>query len=329
MKTFATAFGKTFLVIGLPVSIIFSACAGSSNEERSANKSTYDYAESPTADISANATQNSDSTSNVYAPMTVGKANDSNHVFMRNADMRFSVKDVRQATLDIERLVRKYDGFVTYTSLTGNKYLNNSVRVSKDSIMEVYKMNVTNEITLRVPNVNLDSTLIELNGIIEFIDNRTIRADDVKLQLLAAGLKSKRNLQHINKLDKTITDQGKKLAQTVNALNDLDYSKTNYDEQQLNLMDLKDKVSYSTVKMYVYQPEVLEYKKSMMPVVIEPYSPSFGDRLNSALSNGLTILQAIMLFFATIWPLLFLFVIIWVTTKWMIRTKLLTRIFKI
>ncbi len=329
MKTFANAFGKTFLVIGLPVSIILSACAGASNEERSANKSTYDYAESPTADISANAKQDSAATSNVYAPMTVGKANDTNHVFMRNADMRFIVKDVRQATYDIEKIVRKYDGFVTYTSLTGNKYLNNSVRVAKDSVMEVYKMNVTNEITLRVPNVNLDSTLIELNGIIEFIDNRTIRADDVKLQLLAAGLKAKRNLQHINKLDKTINDQGKKLPQTVNALNDLDYSKTTYDEQQLNLLDLKDKVSYSTVTMYVYQPEVMEYKKTMIPAVIEPYSPSFGDRLNSALNTGLTILQAIMLFFATIWPLLFLFVIIWFITKWIVRTKLLSRIFKI
>ena len=328
MKTFAAAFGKTFLIIGLPVSIILSACAGSSSEERSA-KGTYDYAEAPPTDIAANAKQDSVATSNIYAPMAVGKANDSNHVFMRNADMRFSVKDVRQATLDIERLVRKYDGFVTYTSLTGNKYLNNSIRVSKDSIMEVYKMNVTNEITLRVPNMNLDSTLIELNGIIEFIDNRTIRADDVKLQLLAAGLKAKRNSQHISKLYKTINDQGKKLPETVNALNDLDYSKTNYDEQQLSLMDLKDKVSYSTVKMYVYQPEVMEYKKTMIPAVIEPYSPSFGDRLNSALNTGLTILQAIMLFFATIWPLLFLFVIIWFTTKWLIRTKILARIFKI
>ncbi len=280
MKNFISAFGKTFLVIGFPVSFLFAACAGAS-EERSANKSTYDYAEAPPADLSANAKQDSVSTSNVYAPMAVGKTNDSNHVFMRNVDMRFSVKDVRQATLDIERMVRKYDGFVTYTSLTGNKYLNNSVRITKDSVMEVYKMNVTNEITLRVPNTNLDSTLIELNGIIEFIDNRTIRADDVKLQLMAASLKAKRNSQHIHKLDKTINDQGKKLPETVDALNDLDYSKTTYDEQQLNLMDLKDKVSYSTVKMYVYQPEVMEYKKTMLSAVIEPYSPSFGDRLSS------------------------------------------------
>lgn len=327
MKNFSTAFGTAFLVIGLPVSIFFTACA-SSNEEKSA-KSNYDHAEAPPANAYGNAKQDSVLTSDVYTPMAVGKSNDTNHVFMRNADMRFSVKDVRQATYDIEKIVRKYDGFVTYTSLTGNKYLNNSVRVTKDSVMEIYKMNVTNEITLRVPNNNLDSTLIELNGIIEFIDNRTIKADDVKLQLLATSLKAKRNAQHISKLDKTITDQGKKLPETVKALTDLDYSKTNYDEQQLSLMDLKDKVTYSTVKMYVYQPEVTEYKRSMLPAVIEPYTPSFSDRLASALSTGLTILQAILLFFAAIWPLLLLFVIIWFTAKWMIRTKILSRVFKI
>ncbi|HEY1039470.1 MAG TPA: DUF4349 domain-containing protein [Bacteroidia bacterium] len=326
MKTFISAFGKAVLVGGLPLSILFASC-DASHEERSP-KADYNYAESEAAE----AAKKMDSiapTSDVYAPMAVGKTKDSNHVFMRNADMRFSVKDVRQATYDIENIVRKYDGFVTYTSLNGNKYLSNSTRITKDSVMEVYKMTVTNEITLRVPNANLDSALIELNKIIEFIDNRTIKADDVKLQLLAANLNTKRTQKHIKNLDKTINNQGKKLPETVDALVDMDNSQLSYDEQQLNLMDLKDKVTYSTVKLSVYQPEVSEYKKALFPVPIAPYTPSFGEKLKSAAETGATILQYILLFFVSIWPFLFLFVVIWFTTRWMIRRKILSRLFKI
>jgi Domain of unknown function (DUF4349) len=329
MKNTTSVLGISLLVIGLPLSIMFTACAGNAEKEDVSMKRKSEYSDGVSANMAYNTQTDSLSSSNVYEPMTVGKANDTNHVFMRNADMRFSVKDVRQACLDIEHLVRKHDGFVTYTSLSGNKYLNNSTRITKDSLLQEYKMTVTNEITMRIPNAHLDSTLIELNGMIEFIDTRTIRADDVKLQLLATSLKAKRSKEHINKLENTIASQGKKLKETSNALGSLDYSKNAYDEQQLSLMDLKDKVDYSTVKMYVYQPEVITYKKTLLPLVIEPYSPSFADRLSSALSLGWTILSAIILFFVSIWPMIVLFFVIVFITKWLVRSKVLSKLFKV
>jgi hypothetical protein len=338
MKKTSIQFGKTILVIGLPLSLLFGACASESSKSEKYAPSTADISMTESAAgnaARANETESNamaDSTAsvtNVYKPMLTGKLNDTNHVFMRNADMRCSVKDVRKATFALESIVRKYDGYVTYTSLSGNKALYYSNRISKDSATETYRLNIYNDITLRVPNENLDSMLIEMNELIEFIDNRTIKAEDVKLQLLAMSLKAKRNTQHAKNLSNAVTNQGKKLPQTIDGLNDIDNAKASYDEQQISIMDLKDKVSYSTVKLYVYQPEVVEYKKVAFVAPVEPYTPSFSDKLASTGQTSLVILQYLVLFFVVIWPFLLIFMLVWLIIKWMIRSKITSKIFKI
>lgn len=342
MKNTSSLSGKILLIIGLPIAGFIASCASNSanedksesvgyNDKKASSNAAYGNAAPPASatEMEQSMADSVASATNVYAPMITGKLNDTNHVFMRNADMRCSVKDVRKATFDIEHIVRKYDGFVTYTNLSGNKALYTSTRISKDSLMNMYKLNVYNDIVLRVPNKNLDSMLIEMNGLIEFIDNRTIKADDVKLQLLALSLKSKRNTQHIKNLSNAVANQGKKLPNTVDALNEIDNTKASYDEQQLNMLDLKDKVSYSTVKLYVYQPEVTEFKKAVYYAPADPYSPSFSDKLATTGATSLVILEYLLLFFVVIWPFLFIFILVWLIIKWTIRTKIVSRLFKI
>jgi hypothetical protein len=348
MKNTSISFGKALLILGLPAALLLCSCAANEDKAEAPDSvsslkqkaGSNQYSEGGTygnATASYNETETqADSTKtvlgeedNVYKPMATGKLNDTNHVFMRNADMRCSVNDVRRATFEIERIVRKYDGFVTYTSLSGNKTLYYSNRVAKDSVLETYHLNVYNDITLRVPNESLDSLLIELNGLIEFIDNRTIKADDVKLQLLAMSLRSKRNKQHINNLSGAVNSQGKKLPQTIDGLDRIDQTRASLDEEQINLLDMKDKVSFSTVKLYVYQPEVTQYKKVAYQAPVDPYTPSFSDRLTSTGTSSMVILQYLVLFFVVLWPFLLVFLLVWFLIRWMIRAKVAARIFKV
>lgn len=301
--------------------VLFS-CSPSA-EEKSINGS-YNYAEA-----AEQAKADSASPNMLNSSAVLSSTKDSSHIFMRNADIKFSVKDVRKATHNIEHIIRKYDGFVTYTRLEGTKIKNHSVRVTEDSLMNVYDCNTWNEITLRVPNTYLDSALIEMDRLVDFLDSRTITADDVKLKLVAAQLNTKRNQKHLGKLDKTIDKQGKKLPETMDGLNELDYTQLVQDEQHLNLLDLKDKVAYSTVKLYIYQPETTTYEKVLFPAEITPYSPSFASKMADAGKMGWNILQGILVFFVTIWPFIFLFVVIWLIAKWLIKTKILSRIFHI
>jgi hypothetical protein len=310
------------IIAGITLSFVLFSCAPS-REEKSMSGD-YNYAEA-----TEQAKLDSASPNMLNSSAVIGATKDSSHVFMRNADIKFSVKDVRKATHNIEHIIRKYDGFITYTNLAGTKIKNNSVRVTEDSVTNVYNSNVWNEITLRVPNANLDSALIEMDKLVEFLDSRTITADDVKLKLVAAQLNTKRNQKMLGKLDKTIDKQGKKLPETIDGLNTLDYTQLVQDEQQLNLLDLKDKVSYCTVKLYIYQPETTTYETVMFPAEITPYTPSFASKMADAGNLGWNILQGILMFFVAIWPFAFLFVVIWFIVKWLIKTKILSKVFSL
>jgi len=310
------------IIAGVTLTFVLFSCSPSA-EEKSINGS-YNYAEAM-----EQAKADSLSPNMLNSSAVVAATKDSSHIFMRNADIKFSVKDVRKATHNIEHIIRKYDGFITYTNLAGSKIKNNSVRVTEDSVTNVYNLNVWNEITLRVPNNNLDSALIEMDKLVDFLDSRTITADDVKLKLVAAQLNTKRNQKMIGKLDKTIEKQGKKLPETMDGLNTLDYTQLVQDEQHLNLLDLKDKVNYSTVKLYIYQPETTTYETVMLPTEITPYAPSFANKMADAGKMGWNILQGILMFFVTIWPFVFLFLIVWFIAKWMIKTKVWSKVFSL
>lgn len=313
---------KNVILAGITFSFLLFSCSPNA-EEKSVNGS-YNYAEA-----AEQSKMDSVSPNMLNSSAVIGATKDSSHIFMRNADIKFSVKDVRKATHNIEHIIRKYDGFITYTNLAGTKIKNNSVRVTEDSVTNVYNSNVWNEITLRVPNTNLDSALIEMDKLVDFLDSRTITADDVKLKLLAGQLNINRNQKYLGKLDKTIDKQGKKLPETIKGLNALDNTQLIQDEQQLSLLDLKDKVTYSTVKLYIYQPEITTYETVMLPAEITPYTPSFATKMASAGKTGLNILHGILVFFVAIWPLIFLVVFVWILTRWLIKTKMLSKLFRI
>ena len=312
MKNIIPSFGKTVLTAALPAFIFFVSCAPNAEERGKYERASYAMSDSVSAPVSQMAADNTSS-------------KPEEHVFLRKADLKFSVKDVGRSTAEIENIVRKQNGFITYTKLNGSKTDYGATRVSKDSVIQIASVTVVNEITLRVPNQNLDSTLIEINRQVEFMDNRTITADDVKLQLLSAKMAMKRNKNHIKKLNNVIDQQGKKLNETVNALENLANETGANDAQELSLLDLNDQVNYSTVTLYIYQPGKKEYKKAEFIPAIEPYTPSFGDKIKSASAIGLEILEGIAIFFVTIWPFIFLTVVIWVLVKWLNRKKVFSR----
>lgn len=310
MKTSFQVIGKKAIIAALPVCLLVVAC-GPGASRREAESKEYVL---------------SDSIAKALDPVTTDKITTEARVFLRTADIRCSVKDVRQATADIERIVRKQNGFITYTNLSGTKVNEGAVQITSDSLVQISTVSVVNEITLRVPNEKLDSTLMEINGLVDFLDNRLIKADDVKLQILSAQLSTKRNDTHIKKMNAAIEQQGKKLPETMEALENLAQEKSTNDMQTINLLSLNDQVNYSTVKLSIYQDEKKEYRKMALVPFIEPYTPSFTDKLQVASLKGLEVLQTIALFFVAIWPFFLLGGLVYYLVKFINRKKLFSKI---
>lgn len=307
MKKSSTNFLKLSGIV-LSTTIVLFSCAPSS-EQMSDNKE------------SANAF--ADSVSTVLKSIKQPKLNaDSNRTFVKTADLSFKVKDVKKATFDIERIVSEHNGYVTSSLLESNVNYKNSIRVNKDSMLDITNYTVHNNIILRVPNTELDKTLTEISGLIDYLDFRKIKADDVTKQFQSAKLSESRFVDHKKRLEKAVDQKGKKLNQIVEAENDLVVKQEWADNSKLNTLELAHDVSYSTVSITIYQKETTRKETYAYSFPVEPYSPNFGAKFMVSLSDGASVFGEIILFFVKLWPIAILVIGIIALIKLSVKLKL-------
>ena len=113
--------------------------------------------------------------------------------FIRTAELKFQVQDVSNTTTNIERLVRNQGGFVIYTNLSSSIDNKETYQISRDSSLETIHYILSNDIKLRVPNRKFDSTIQAIALLVDFLDYKAVKADDVSLQLLDNQLTKKRS----------------------------------------------------------------------------------------------------------------------------------------
>lgn len=246
---------------------------------------------------------------------------DSNRVFVRKADLYFKVKDVKNATFDIERIVTQNNGYVTSSMLESTSNYKNTVRVSKDSVQDVINYTVHNDLILRIPNDNLDKTLNEISLLIDYLDFRKIKSDDVTKQFQSAKLSENRFIQHKKRLEKDVDMKGKKLDQIMEAENDLLIKQEWADDSKLNTLELAHDVAYSTVSISIYQRETTKKETYAYSLPMEPYQPNFGAKLLTSFTDGGEICGEIILFFIRLWPIALLITGVALLIKLILKRK--------
>jgi hypothetical protein len=247
----------------------------------------------------------------------VGKG-DSGHTFIRTADIRFSVKDVTGATFRIEDIVAKHNGYVSYTNLLSNVSYQSQTQVSEDSVMHAKHYQVENSLTIRVPNTHLDAALREIAPLMEFLDHRKITADDIKFTLMANQLAENRFNKHKERFTEAIDEKGKKMRETAEAENSLLMKQENADNTRIETLELMDQVNYSTVTLYIYQPETIQYTLVAKEKIIAPFKPSFLKRLGESVKTGWIVFEQIILFFVQIWGVIVLMIGLFFLIRWLV-----------
>ena len=113
--------------------------------------------------------------------------------FIRAAELRFRVTNVKTATERIEGLTRMYGGFVARSEQQSQVSLVTSAPISSDSLLEKTLYTVSSTLSLRIPNVYFDTLLAKLQPMTDFLEYRRVSADDVSLSLLTNSLRAKRS----------------------------------------------------------------------------------------------------------------------------------------
>ena len=248
----------------------------------------------------------SDSTSValVSSSAAVENKKDSTHKFIRTADLKFKVKSVIKSTYNIEDIAASQGGFVTFTNLTSNIDEHESEKVSNDSLLITTRYTVSNTITLRVPNIRLDSTLKEIAKNIDFLDYRIIKADDVALQLLSNNLTINRSVNNEIRLKRAISNRGKKLKETTLAEELLSNKQEQADNARISNLSLRDQLNFSMINLIIYQSQTIKHELISNDNRTREYQPGLGTKIVDALSNGWYILEAVLVFFINLWGLI-------------------------
>lgn len=224
--------------------------------------------------------------------------------FVQTADLKFKVKDVVASTYKIESLTKKVGGFVTLSELRSTIINKDQTQISQDSILISTQFEVNNTLSLRVPNVKLDTLLRSLTSEVQFLDYRVIKADDVQFQLLAKELASKRGNKQAQRIEKAIAKNGKKLKDITESEDKLATKETSIDENYVEQLTLEDRVNFSTVTIELYQNEQTRNEIIENATDTNAYRPHLGIQILDSLKSGWYLLENILSFLIQIWPLL-------------------------
>ena len=264
---------------------------------------------------------NSNQNDFISSSAAVATDNDSTRRFIRTADLKFRVKNVRNSTYDIERIAIKNDGFVAFTNLTSRVNRVTTKAISADSVLETTHFTVTNSITLRVPSAKLDTTLKQIARNIDYLDHRIIRAEDVALQLLANDLAQKRAVKSEQRLANAIDNRGRRLNETVDAEQLLTRQQERADNAKIQNLSIEDRINFSTINLTIYQRQ--EMRREILPneKSIKGYEPSLWTRLLDAAKFGWKILTAILVFLVNLWGIFLIAILIFVSIKYRHKFK--------
>jgi hypothetical protein len=225
----------------------------------------------------------------------------SDRKFVRTADLKFKVKNVANSTYAIENTATKFGGFVTYTNLQSTVSDKSETKISQDSTLEITKYMVENNITIRVPNIRLDTVIKTIAKQIDFLEYRIIKADDVSLQMLSNQMQQNRSANQEKRLEKAIDTKGKKLNEVIAAEDNLNTKNEQKDNSKLENLSLKDQVNFSTLTLQIYQRETI---KEEMIANAKTYRQNFGSKILDGIKTGWYVIEGIIAVLAQLWSVI-------------------------
>jgi Domain of unknown function (DUF4349) len=266
--------------------------------------------------ISNNAITADSSYSNNKAPVDVVKNNNyQNRQFIRTANMKFKVENVLNTTHTIEDITKRNGGFVAQTNLNSTTNTVSTTPISKDSSIETTTYIVENTITIRVPNTLLDSTLLAIAKHIQFIDNRTIKADDVSLEILSNNLTQTRLNRSQKRVAEAIEKRGVKLTETTASEEVLLTHQKEADEAAVLNLSLRDQVQFSTIHLTIYQRETSKAEIICHSKELVAYEPSFGLKVMESITIGWHFIEVFIVFIVKFWALFLLCILVYILYK--------------
>jgi hypothetical protein len=228
---------------------------------------------------------------------------DSVKKLIRKADLKFRTQNVVNSTYALETLTKHFDGYVSYTHLESSINRTEETKISEDSLIESIYYTVSNSMVIRVPVENLDTMLKSMVILIDFLDYRTITAEDVTFRLMSKELERKRNELYNMRISNAAANTSSNLNMQVSAAESQLQKQIGIDEAKIETLEIFDEIEYATITLEMYGREKIKHEVLADEKNIDSYKPGFGRKIGIALNSGLNFIENFILVLFAIWPL--------------------------
>ena len=210
---------------------------------------------------------------------------------IKTANYRIQVKNVNESSQRANQLALKHGGYVSESELNNSNY------------------EITNAITIRVPASRFDSLLEDLGGEAIFTQYKRISSQDVTEEFVDITIRLKTKKEVRDRYVDILRNKAKTVQDVLKAEEQIRIIQEEIEAKEGRLRYLKDQVGMSTIHLELYQE--IEYKPEP-----DVYRRSFGSKILSGLENGWELMQGIVIFLVSIWPLLILGGLIFWRRRW-------------
>ncbi len=226
--------------------------------------------------------------------------------FIRTTDLKFKVNEVDEAVINIENKTRSLGGFVNLSRLNNRIQDSTNISISQDSSLQTIHYVTEAFLILRVPDYRMDSLLTILKPLSTLMLNREIRADDVRIQMLANQLSNQRAIRASHRIGKDIDTKGRKLSEIEAAEKTREENEESADNAKISNLTLDDEVRFSTISIEIYQDPGVRYTEVVRDRIIYEYRVPFLTQFGESISGGWQLLKDLIILLTKYWTVLIL-----------------------
>jgi hypothetical protein len=252
-----TSFNHYFVLLACCTALVLTGC------EYSQNPSLSKEAEMTAADASASPETN-EKQEPAKAPVSL---------VIKNAEVRFQVKDLQGSTQRIEQTVRQADALLTNTSQTSTGDEQQT------------------DFVIRVRPAQFSRLLDQLQKESVKLDYRNLSSDDVGLEYVdvQARIQAKRKVEERYL---ALLAQAKDLKEIFEVEQQIQAVREEIESAEARLRYLKDQTSYSTIRLSIYQLVPMSFTERI----------GLGTRLYNAIGTGWEFFLTLVVGLCYLWP---------------------------
>ena len=256
---------------------------------------------------------------------TVGIATDSSKVvtvksdtaqtgqkLVKNANIRFKVKNVLQTSDQINSLATNLNGMVVHHTINSTAAETADIKKSNDSVLRVTVINTTAEMTVKVPSSNMESFMLQVSKMGLYINNSHMDVTDKTLEYQSTNLKLKNQAEYVN--------QQKHAAENKKTPDEMLIFKNSMVDQQIRNHIIDDSVRFSTVTLSFYDSNVIN-RETIANDDLSDYNPPFFSRAGASIEYGWNVVETIFVYLLNVWFLIPIGAATWVLIKYLKKKK--------